>query len=192
MCKIFLRFGIIILVCILILGCVDDLKKLIPMGSSQESQAESSVPAKTDTTPVPEKSDSKAMETLPDPVIEPDLTVIVAKGNTLGQISRKFTGTINNWKEILVYNSINNPQKIKIGGQIKIPSRLLLTQYQNINEPITMSPEKKIIKKETSVSLKQVETDQPAKVEKPATKENSDDLDSIFEEDLDVIFDSAE
>ena len=62
------------------------------------------------------------------PAAVKDLTYPVVAGDTLRGISVQTTGTTQNWDIIAGYNKLAYPYALRIGQQIRIPGRLLLTK----------------------------------------------------------------
>ncbi len=52
------------------------------------------------------------------------VTHVVASGDTLGKISKMYTGNVMNYKKIAEYNNITDIAHIKVGQVIKIPAGL--------------------------------------------------------------------
>ncbi|KJS01208.1 MAG: hypothetical protein VR65_09940 [Desulfobulbaceae bacterium BRH_c16a] len=50
---------------------------------------------------------------------------VIEKGNTLGSISKKYTGTFDKWEAIAKYNDIVDPGKLHTGEKILIPAFLM-------------------------------------------------------------------
>jgi hypothetical protein len=73
----------------------------------------------------PETIGEVTTEIAEDTASEPDEMVhIVQPGDTLGDISRKYTGKVMNYKRIAAFNNIIDPKKIAIGQRIVIPADL--------------------------------------------------------------------
>lgn len=51
-------------------------------------------------------------------------------GETLGYISKWYTGNFDNWKAIKTYNGIEKANSISLGQEIKIPFTLVVRQEQ--------------------------------------------------------------
>ena len=51
-------------------------------------------------------------------------SVVIKKGDTLRKISKKYLSDPGKWRELLEYNKISNPHKIKPGLVLKIPASL--------------------------------------------------------------------
>jgi nucleoid-associated protein YgaU len=60
---------------------------------------------------------------VPTPTPTPGRTYVIAEGDTLTRISRKFYGSSGHWEEILAANRdvIKNEKKLPVGDTIKIP-----------------------------------------------------------------------
>jgi len=54
-----------------------------------------------------------------------DVVHVVRYGETLGEISQKYTGTVNNYLKIAKYNHLSDPNTLYEGQEIRIPHSLL-------------------------------------------------------------------
>lgn len=54
-----------------------------------------------------------------------EIVHIVRSDDTLGEIAKKYTGNVMNYKTIAEYNSIKKPNNLKVGQKIRIPRNLL-------------------------------------------------------------------
>ena len=65
-----------------------------------------------------------------------NLQYTVKKGDTLGEIARRFTGSSKNWPALAEFNNITNPIFIKPGQVIIIPNYLLVQRrlYSSYNK----------------------------------------------------------
>ncbi|NJN48388.1 MAG: LysM peptidoglycan-binding domain-containing protein [Candidatus Competibacteraceae bacterium] len=53
---------------------------------------------------------------------------IVQKGDTLGEIAQRMTGSSNNWRALARYNGITNPRRLEVGQQLTIPADLSMIE----------------------------------------------------------------
>lgn len=74
----------------------------------------------------------------------------VQRGDTLATISRRLTGSMNNWPEIAEFNALDNPGSLQAGEVLMVPSKLLLNsarvdasliEYQPVTSAVATSPE---------------------------------------------------
>ncbi|MFK7996228.1 MAG: LysM peptidoglycan-binding domain-containing protein [Granulosicoccus sp.] len=79
------------------------------------------------------------------PAIEQDTVYEIKPGDTLGTISQRLTGRIDNWKPIAEHNAITDPRTLAVGQVINIPSALTKTATQQViqvetGQPAALSP----------------------------------------------------
>ena len=77
-------------------------------------------PDETETGEPPEPSESASTP-------EPDIEHVVASGESINSITRKYYGDISLINKLCAYNNISDPNKISIGQVIKIPPKETLT-----------------------------------------------------------------
>lgn len=94
---------------------------------------------------------------------------VMYQGETMGLISRWYTGTADNWKEILTYNPGLNIYRMKKGDLVKIPDFLLKRR-----QPMPRTFVDKFYASAAKAPAKPVDTHQAEKqAETPAAKTDS-------------------
>ena len=103
----------------------DDGRRTEPWSADHEDPAAGADP-QIDPDPLP-RDDPPVAPTpppRPDPEPEPrDRTYVVQKGDTLTGISRTELGSTARWKELQKLNGIADPDDIRIGDVLKLPTR---------------------------------------------------------------------
>lgn len=66
------------------------------------------------------KQDAEQVDAFKEAIVH-----VIEKGNTLGFISKKYTGTFDKWQAIAKYNNIVDPGKLHTGEKILIPTSLM-------------------------------------------------------------------
>lgn len=63
----------------------------------------------------------------------------VRSGDTLGTISKKFTGTSKYWRNIAIYNNITDPRRLSVGQRIVIPANITsAARYEGYRSAISV------------------------------------------------------
>ena len=101
-------------------------------------------------------------------------------GETLARIARWYTGSSANWRRIVQSNVGLNPNRLRIGQEIRIPERLLIRHrplprprpkvVKAVEEPEIVPEAEETQEEETNSESKSVQAESPIEVEKTVTK----------------------
>jgi LysM repeat protein len=119
---VFVMFGLIYLI---INSLMDTGKNMAssPTPTVTESQTATASPSPSDE---PAETPSSEPTATPTPTLQPSGEVkehVVAAGDNINSIARKYYGDISYAAKLCQYNNISDPNKIKIGQVIKIPPK---------------------------------------------------------------------
>lgn len=67
------------------------------------------------------KVDASAADLIADINVQSDLVYTVKSGDTLSKIAKRFYGELNHYHAIAKHNGIDNPDRIDVGQEIKLP-----------------------------------------------------------------------
>ena len=65
--------------------------------------------------------DSSASDLIADINVQSGLTYKVKSGDTLSKIAKRFYGEANHYQQIAAANGIDNPDRIDVGQELKLP-----------------------------------------------------------------------
>ena len=65
--------------------------------------------------------DSSASDLIADINVQSGLTYTVKSGDTLSKIAKRFYGDANHYHQIAAANGIDNPDRIDVGQELKLP-----------------------------------------------------------------------